>query len=355
MEVVTTLTTYQVSERQCPKRNGEVLSGTAPDGVNSTFQYGIFIRIFILLCYFFGMSCDRTNIILKILLGENLPSVGTIHNVIVKFGESNALKQTRDVIFDILKNKHGVLHADETGIRGNKKNFWLHVICDKLFSYCFVSIYRGYKAMLEGGTALLKYNIVVHDCFVSYFKIDGIIHALCNAHIVRDLAGIYIYYKQKWAIDMIILLIDIYNKKNELIEKGITKFDQATIDEFKSKFLKLAQQGIDENPLPDDQKDRKRPKRSKPLRVASRLMEYIDYFLAFAENFDIPFSNNIAERTIRGAKIKIKNSGYLEEKGAKIYANIYSVLNTCMKQKMDLLSSIRKILNGEVLQFPYYA
>ena len=62
---------------------------------------------------------------------------------------------------------------DETSLRVAGKRVWLHVICDGEFTF-----YRG-------GTA-------VHDRFVSYFGQlpAGILHAVCNAHLLRNLEEI---------------------------------------------------------------------------------------------------------------------------------------------------------------------
>lgn len=355
IKIVETLTTYKVCERSCTDKDGAVLSGQAPEGVNSSFQYGIMIKILTIILYFLGFSYNRIGMVFESLIGKNKPSDGTLFNIVKKFGTSDSLKKSYDSIFQTLKNKHGVLHADETGIRGNKKTFWLHTICDKLFSYCFISKFRGFKAMVEGGTALLAGNILVHDCWASYFKIQDIFHSLCNAHIIRNLAGIYIYYKQEWAIKLIVLLMEIYNKKKEAIEKGLKKFEDNIIQEYKNAVLQLVDEGINSNPLPDDQKDKKRPKRSNPLKVAMRIKDHVDQFLGFINNFDIPFSNNIAERTIRSAKIKIKNSGYLEEEGAKMYAQIYSVLHTSIKQEYLLSDVITKLILGQDIHFINYS
>ncbi|MBQ9536285.1 MAG: transposase [Desulfovibrionaceae bacterium] len=82
-----------------------------------------------------------------------------------------------------------------------------------------------------------------------------------------------------------------------------------------------------------------------------RISNNLDNFLAFVENFDVPFTNNIAEQTIRSAKIKIKNACYLDEEGTKMYATIYSVLNTAHKQNGTVCGAIKNICSGEEIKF----
>ena len=355
IKIITTRDTYELYNCNCPLKNNEKIYGEAPKGVNSSIQFGIIIQVITIVLYFLGMPYERIDTLFKYLLGDFAPSIGTLYNFVKKFGNSETLKKCYDKIYTILSNKHGVLFADETGIRGNKVTFWLHVICDTLFSYCYISKHRGYKAMEEGGTAsIAKGNILVHDCWASYFKIDQVLHGLCNAHLIRELFGVFIFYKQQWAYDLITLLLDIYEAKKYAMECGLKRFSQAVIDGYKEKIKQLVDIGIKENPLAEDQKDKKRPKRSKPLNLAMRISTRLDNFLAFVENFDIPFTNNIAEQTIRSAKIKIKNAGYLEQDGAKMYAKIYSVLNTVHKQNGSVCDAIKNICSGEELKFTEY-
>ena len=43
----------------------------------------------------------------------------------------------------------------------------------------------------------------MHDCYATYFKeIYCFVHALCNAHLLRECLGIETYDKQPWAIQM---------------------------------------------------------------------------------------------------------------------------------------------------------
>ena len=208
-------------------------------------------------------------------------------------------------------------------------------------------------ALIEGRTTLIeKGNILVHDCWYAYFKLDKIMHALCNAHIIRDLAGIWLYHKQTWAFELLQLFLDIYRAKKYAIECGLKGFNQSIIDGYKDKIIELTNIGISENPI-QNCNDKKRPKKNKAHNVALRIQEHVCEFLAFVIDFRIPFTNNIAEQTIRSAKIKIKNSGYLEVDGAKIYAKIFSVLSTVNKQKMSMFNSIKAILEGNTLKFSY--
>ena len=86
-----------------------------------------------------------------------------------------------------------------------------------------------------------------------------------------------------------------------------------------------------------------------------RILEHLDEITAFIVDFRIPFTNNIAERAVRSAKIKVKNSTYLTLDGAVIFAKIQSVLDTAKKQHMSQMDAIKSILSGKELYFKYIA
>ena len=100
-------------------------------------------------------------------------------------------------------------------------------------------------------------NILIHDYFISYFKIDQVSHGLCNAHLIRELFCVWIFYKQQLAYDLITLLLYIYEDKKYAIECGLKSFSQSVIESYKEKIKKLADIGIKENQLAEDQKDQK--------------------------------------------------------------------------------------------------
>jgi transposase len=66
------------------------------------------------------------------------------------------------------------------------------------------------------------------------------------------------------------------------------------------------------------------------------LLDYKDQYLAWMVNFDIPFTNNLAERSLRGAKSKMKASGQFQNiDRASDYANIKSYLETCVRNGIN--------------------
>ena len=81
-------------------------------------------------------------------------------------------------------------NADETGLRIAGKPHWAHVLCNGAFTLIALSEKRGWKGMKEIGFLPLFHGILVHDCRASYWKCYWVEHAVCCAHLLRELTRI---------------------------------------------------------------------------------------------------------------------------------------------------------------------
>lgn len=46
---------------------------------------------------------------------------------------------------------------------------------------------RGLEAIVAHGILPKRLGVLVHDCWAPYWKLDDGLHALCNAHLLREL------------------------------------------------------------------------------------------------------------------------------------------------------------------------
>ena len=68
--------------------------------------------------------------------------------------------------------------------------------------------------------------------------------------------------------------------------------------------------------------------------------------LAFALEAGVPFTNNQAERDLRGVKVKLKVSGgFRTVGGARIYARLQAVISTFRKQGENVFARLRKLFS----------
>ena len=84
-----------------------------------------------------------------------------------------------------------------------------------------------------------------------------------------------------------------------------------------------------------------RYKRTKGRNLVERLIKEKDAVLAFAFNKEVPFTNNLAERDIRPAKVKLKISNCFRTiNGAEIYARIEGFISTARNTAIQLKKNI---------------
>ena len=101
-----------------------------------------------------------------------------------------------------------VLHVDETDMRVAGTRHWLHVAStDRLTSYgCHRK--RGAQTTVAMGTLPAFQGTMIHDFWVPYFRYSSD-HAICNAHLLRELRGISENYGYGWSETLNNLLIEI--------------------------------------------------------------------------------------------------------------------------------------------------
>ena len=79
-----------------------------------------------------------------------------------------------------------LLHADETSINVDGKRIWLHSASNHAWTHFYPHTKRGTDAMNEIGILPKFKGILCHDHWKPYYTYPCI-HALCNAHHLREL------------------------------------------------------------------------------------------------------------------------------------------------------------------------
>jgi transposase len=166
-------------------------------------------------------------------------------------------------------------------------------------------------------------GVAVHDHWSPYFNYTDVIHALYNAHHLRDFAFAHEQYERDWAEEMSRCLLNI---KKEVDQARLykDKLDSDKIKEFERRFDKIIAEGLKLNP-PPPKKPGKRGgvKQSPPKNLLDRLEGHKREVLAFMYDFDVPFDNNQAERDVRMMKLRQKISGtFRTAVGADVFCSI---------------------------------
>lgn len=231
-----------------------------------------------------------------------------------------------------------VAHFDETGLRVAGKLHWLHTAGNALYTHLFVHAKRGKQALLSESSVLKDFTgHAIHDCLAAYFDFSRAKHGLCNAHIVRELQAL-VEGKSQWAETMRTFLLDLHGELQHSSLSG-----QAA-EMVRQNYRQILLQADQEEPPPKMQAGKGRPKNTPGRNLLRRLQQHEEAVLAFALVDGVPFTNNLAERDLRPAKVKQKVSGcFRTVQGADVYARLQAIISTCRKQGRNIFSTLRDI------------
>jgi transposase len=282
---------------------------------------------------------DKTRRILSDWLGCKI-SVGTVHSIIKECAEKS--EPHVEGIKANLK-KSGVIRCDETGVRIGGKTGWFHIVSDAENVIYTASAKRGKEGSDESGILENYTGTIVHDCWQPYFRYNQCAHALCNAHILRELKGILQNNpEQTWSRDLTNLLLEMKSVKERYETRDKTELSKYCKDKFNNKYSEIIEAAKAQNPRAETKKQ------SKAYNLVARLEKYRDEFCRFIADFDVSFDNNMAERDVRPLKVKTKVSGgFRTEDGARNHATIASVVQTVVKRGKSVLTEIVGIVSGK--------
>ena len=344
-----TVTEYIQEEKTSPTC-GTRISVEYPPEAAAPQQYGSNLKALIVLLTETGMvAMNRVVEILEAITGIPISS-GTVANTIEKCAKN--LEEPVKRIKDRVKEAK-VGHFDETGMRSQGRLEWLHTASTVHLTYLAMNKKRGKEAMDEIGILNDFKGIAVHDCLASYWKYDCV-HSLCNAHLLRELAFIDETTGQRWAKEMIELLVEIKNAVDMRKRDQKAFLPKGELSNYIKRYYLLVEEGLNKNPEQTKPEGRRgRAKQSKARLLVIRLQEHKDEYLRFAEDFTCPFDNNQAERDIRMAKVKQKVSGcFRSDEGGKYFATIYSFIQTLKKNRVPVFSELVKAFKGNY-SFPF--
>ena len=196
------------------------------------------------------------------------------------------------------------------------------------------------------------HGTLVHDCWASYWKHPGgVTHAVCCAHLPRELTGIEENHPEyTWPGKFKDLLLEMKKARDRRAEKGDTGLSYY----FQHKFSRMYDETIGtayaETPVPEPEPGKKkgRKKRGKVLALIDRLKEYKAAVCLFIKDFAVPFDNNQAERDLRMTKAKTKISGcFRTPEGAQEYLDIMSYASTARKLGYNAYMAIQNAISGD--------
>jgi len=331
------VTQYQIHKAVCPIC-GLVHKGLAPQGINAPTQYGNGVKAYaVLLNVHFKLPFKKIQLLFGDLFGYTING-STVYSASQQCYEK--LEKSEEIIKSKVSDSN-VAHADESGVRVLGKLHWLHVATTPLYTYLFIHEKRGALALNSDKSVLNRIKgWLVHDCWSSYFNFREFNHAICGAHILRELQGLIDNHKSKWANTFKIFLMNIYEMD---FQERIKRRKQ-----IETRFRLICNIGEKVEPPPIKTPGKRgKYKRTKGRNLVERLIREQDAVLAFAFNKNVPFTNNLAERDIRPVKVKQKISNcFRTTAGAEIYARIEGFVSTSRKQNRNVFSELCATFEG---------
>ncbi len=338
------VTEHQALSCVCPHCN-LINVGAFPEEVAQPAQYGPqMLGLCVYLSQYLLLPLARIQQLLVDLVGQS-PSQGTFTAAIAAC--SRRLEPVETALKAALL-RAPVLHSDETGVQVQKQLHWIHVAATSTLTFYAHHAKRGREAFTAmdilphfGGTS-------VHDSLASYHDPTyGCTHSLCNAHLLRELLGLFEVNHQTWTQRMSALLRSLKHAKEFAQSQGKTVLDPALLLHYQTLYRRIVARGLAQNPAPTRTGLRGRPANCVCRSLLLRLQKREDAVLRFALDFAVPFDNNQAERDLRMIKVQQKVSGcFRSTEGADHFCRIRGYISTLHKQGRGILSALRSVFMG---------
>ena len=323
---------------------GQAHVSSFPAAVTETVQYGPHVRAF-------GVHLTQ---------GQMLPYARAAELIFDVYGLAispatllawvaearTALQATADQIADQLRAAP-VLNADESGLRVAGKLHWLHIAASDTLTWYGVHAKRGLEAIEAHGILPKRLGVLVHDCWAPYWKLDDSIHALCNAHLLRELVYVKEITGQQWPESMMQLLLGA-NRVCTAARRQQRTLDPNDVAAFRTVYDALVREGEAIHPETAQRPgQRGRKKQSVAANLLRRFRLHADAVLRFISDPAVPFTNNVGERAVRMPKVKQKISGCFRTlAGAEHFCVIRSCLDTLRKQGYGMLTVLQRAFAG---------
>jgi transposase len=335
-------TEHRAQIKECPCCH-KFVTAPFPEEVSAPVQYGKNFRS--LLAYFYDAQLGaslRIRQMCEEMFGYAV-SEATVQSA--RQEQYQALEPFEEHLEKILPQER-VLHVDETSLPINKLTHWLHVVCTPLLTFFSVQRLRGKEAIQAMGIVPQFTGWLMHDFLSSYLSFENCLHTFCKSHLMRELVFIFEQHHQPWAQQLYELFLEMLRHVQEQKARD-APVGEAEYKRWRQRYHKLLRDGRHTNPLTPEQTARKRRKQSKEQNLLDRLETYDDLILAFLWAWEVPFTNNQAERDFRFMKTRIKISGCFRTlDGARRHVRIRSYICTLRKQGLPVLEYLCRALDG---------
>ena len=339
------ITEHQAVSKVCPSC-GVVNQGSIPSELKGQVQYGAKLRALVsYLMVYQLLPYQRTQELLSTLYRLTI-STGTLNRMLE---DGYELLEEAESQIQAAITQAEVIHVDETGHRVGSKIWWLHVASTPQWTFYYSHPARGQRAHQEGAILPEFKGAAVHDFYHAYLSYECD-HALCNAHLLRDLQAVLdTDATQCWAKRLSQLLVLSHRLKQRAMEKGETALPVVILTRLEKLYDNIVANAHALHPKPPPSPKRGRTKQTKTRNLIDRLLTFKLNILRFIFDFKVPFDNNLAERDLRMVKVQQKISHcFRSQGGAALFCRLRGYISTLLKQGYELFPILTSVFQGDV-------
>jgi len=323
-----TIVSEEIQERKWCSHCDKIVSSRTEKALPGS---DIGINATILAAYFWVVDALSLPNIRKFLSSFMKLTISTsgISKMLIRL--SNILKPIYDEILDDIKIGCK-LWADETGWRIKGDLWWLWIFANKYSAYYWPDKSRG-SIVVQKIIGDIFLGVMITDAWCAY---KAIICAkqTCMAHIFRKIRKFIEAFPQYRSV------LKFYLKLRRIIRDGIKlqKLRPEIEDIVFQRRLKRLKNRLSElldwrNPNPILRE------------IIDKVRRQEEFILTFVSYEGVPHHNNYGEYIVRKGVLKRKISGgSMSEKGARAYACIQSIAQTCHLRKISFLDFLKKTL-----------
>lgn len=246
------------------------------------------------------------------------------------------------------------INHDESQIKINGNGYNVICACNKKHVRLWSSKNKSQEAIDNIGFLPKYHGIIVKDGTELYNKY-GCFLSQCISHIQRYLKSIYDFVNHTSPKELSNFFTKYNNKRNEYIENNIESFTEeeyakiiSEYDTILNEWEKEIQEDKSNYLFYDELKLYTRLKYDNK-KMDNRIRGDRDEVLYFIKDFKVPSTNNNAESSLRGVKIKQKIGKFRNVEGTDSYLNIKSCILTYKKQNIDVFDAIKSAFDNKVI------
>lgn len=238
-----------------------------------------------------------------------------------------------------------LVYWDDTVIMADGHRKCLRFYGDETIAYYVAHDKKDMNGILEDGilSALTAETRVMHDHnTINYNPRFVFLNLECNAHGQRDLQKLADDTGHTVLVEIKELISETIKDRNDLIREGKKEFCTEYKEEFNRKMTELLDRAETEAKA-NTSIYSGNPERA----LVARFKNYRENFFAWIEDFTLPTTNNLSERSLRGVKTKMKVSGqFASSVTANNYARVRSYIETCRRNGINEMTALVRLCSG---------